>query len=32
MSDTMLSALHIFLPEERHHNISVGTYIILTFS
>lgn len=31
MSDTMLSALHIFPPKERHHNISRGTYVILNF-
>lgn len=31
MSGTMLSTLHTFPPEERHHNISMGRHIILIF-
>lgn len=29
MSGTMLSTLHTFPPEERHHNISMGRHSIL---
>lgn len=31
MSGTTLSTLHTFPPEERHHNISMGTQSVLIF-